>query len=70
MSNIWEEKMNEYYMRKKYNLKKNEKIFKYEKQYYYEGLVLQEKKYPKMIDGRLILKKKMIYIKCFYLMTL
>jgi hypothetical protein len=70
MSNIWEEKMNEYYMRKKYNLKKNEKIFKYEKQHYYEGLVLQEFPNPKMIDGKLILKKKMKYIKCFYPMIL
>ena len=57
MSNIWKEKMNEYYMRKKYNLKKNEKIFKHKKQYYY-GLIIfiKEVRIPKCLpasDGAL-----------------
>ena len=70
MSNIWEEKIKEYYMRKKYNLKKDEKIIKYQEQYYYKGFILQEINDQKIQNRKLIYKKKMKYIKCFYSMTL
>jgi len=42
MHNIWKKKMTEYHLRKKYNLKKNQKIINYNNHYFYKGVILQE----------------------------
>jgi len=42
MRDIWEKKMIEYHLRKKYNLKEDVIIYSKNNHYFYEGVLLQE----------------------------
>jgi|ETNmetMinimDraft_8_1059916.scaffolds.fasta_scaffold915089_1 hypothetical protein len=59
----WKKALEEYYLRKKYHLKKDEIIYYINNKIYYQGLLLQE--FAKI--GR---RSQMKYIKYYYEITL
>jgi len=66
MKTIWEKKMTEYHLRKKYNLEKDQKIIITNNHYFYEGLLLQEIKQCKKTCVLNCRKTHMKYQKFFY----
>jgi hypothetical protein len=59
----WKKALKEYYLRKKYHLKKDEQIYYIKNKIYYQGLLLQE-------FGRIGRRSQMKYIKYYYEITL
>ena len=68
MKEIWEKKMIEYHLRKKYNLEKDQKIIITNNHYFYEGLLLQQISRPKKCSKKNVTHMK--YQKIFYEMSL
>jgi len=70
MRDIWEKKLTEYYLRKKYNLKKNQKIIINNNHYFYEGVILQETKKCRKTCALKCRKTHMRWVPHYYQMSL
>jgi len=70
MYDIWKNEMIKYHLRKKYNLKKNQKIFFKNNHYFYEGILLQETKQCRKTCVLKCRKTHMRWVPYFYEMSL